>query len=207
MGMGGCKTVPADTCPGKPCNCNAAFQINANNTITSVMDGKCVQWNINWLSLFTCVDSDAGSKSDLGPGPLAWQTFNTTASADGKYVTVEQKGLCLDYAVPPTPSPGPRPPGPPSPPAPVIDPATVTFNLRDLNLGLPSRKQVKVRDIWNKRFLPSIAGTGAFSASVPHHGSIFLVFMPENSTWPLPFKLAPWMDKPAPPVPPPTPSP
>ena len=40
MGMGGCKSVPADTCPGKPCNCNGAFQINANNTITSVMDGQ-----------------------------------------------------------------------------------------------------------------------------------------------------------------------
>jgi len=32
---------------------------------------------------------------------------------------------------------------------------------------------------------------------VPHHGSVFLVFMPAGSSWPLPFKRAAWMDAPA----------
>ena len=168
---------------------------------SSHSEGKCFQWNKAWLSLFTCVDAETDSQNGPQPGPLAWQTFNTTASADGKHVTVQQNGLCLDYA-PPPPGPAPRPPGPPPPPAPIIDPATVTFDLAELSLGLPSSAKVKVRDVWNKQFLPSLPGSGNFSTSVPHHGSVFLVFMPENSSWPLPFKLAPWMDKPAPPVPP-----
>jgi hypothetical protein len=70
-------------------------------------------------------------------------------------------------------------------------------------LGLGIAGKVKVRDVWRKRTLPSLSsGAATFSTSVPHHGCTFYIFMPEDAEWPLPYKLAAWMDKPAPPVPP-----
>ena len=58
---------------------------------------------------------------------------------------------------------------------------------------------MRVRDVWNKRDLPSVpsASSGTFTTGVPHHGSVFLVLMPADDTkWPLPFELAPWMRTP-----------
>ena len=58
--------------------------------------------------------------------------------------------------------------------------ATVTIQLSALSLGITG--PVKVRDVWNKQDLP-LATTGAVTTSVPHHGSVFLVFMPPTSAW------------------------
>ena len=98
----------------------------------------------------------------------------------------------------------------------------MSFDLLDprLSLGLDPSVGVRVRDVWNKRDLPPVKppiahtymGNSTHAATslnftlpfeVPYHGSAFLIFMPASDTkWPLPFRLAPWMRSPAPPVPP-----
>ena len=106
-------------------------------------------------------------------------------------------------------------------------PANVTVKISDLNLT----GSFKVRDVWAKKdlgpatvsrnerdcplllllararkdctWLTPLATSqgGSFDASVPHHGSVFLVLLPEADTeWPEPFKLAPWMQQKPPPV-------
>jgi hypothetical protein len=70
----------------------------------------------------------------------------------------------------------------------------VTIHLSDLKLGISGA--VRIRDVWNKQDLAPTSSSGSFTTAVPHHGSVFLVFMPDGSTWPLPFELAPWMRKP-----------
>jgi len=74
-----------------------------------------------------------------------------------------------------------------------VDPAStaVTIDLADLNIT----GTTKVRDVWAKRDLPDASGSVA--AEVGYHGSVFLVFTPPGTDWPIPFKLAPWMDHPA----------
>ena len=181
LAMGGCKHLPAHGC-SHICNCNTAFALNSNLTITSPMDGNCIGAVGSTLRFVTCDGSAA-------------QRFSVTTHSDGTLSLANEQGACIDSAAGSGPSPGPRP-GPHRPPA--IDPATVTISLDDLGLGIMG--PVKVRDVWKKKDLPT--ATGTFSATVPHHGSVFLVFMPPNSTWPLPFELAPWM-KATTPLPPP----
>lgn len=52
----------------------------------------------------------------------------------------------------------------------------------------------QVRDVWGKRTLPSLSATGTLDVIVPHHGSVFLVLMPPQSQWPLPYTRAAWME-------------
>ena len=78
--------------------------------------------------------------------------------------------------------------------------ANVTISIQDLGLGLSG--DVKVRDVWAKKDLASVSATGTFTTSVPHHGSVFLIFMPPATKWPQPYELAPWMKAPVPPTPP-----
>jgi hypothetical protein len=188
----GCKKVPLTSCDANPCNCNGAWSFNKNGTISSVMDGQCLQHAAGSLNVGACTGSP-NQKFDATPATDA----NGNAIAGS--ITIQQQvsatlSLCIDNeAVPPGPSPGPGPtPGIPS---------TVTLQLADLGLNISGA--VRVRDVWNKTDLPSVpsASTGSITAIVPHHGSVFLVLMPEGSKWPLPFELAPWMRKPAPPSP------
>ena len=179
LAMGGCKHLPAHGC-SHTCNCNTAFALNSNLTITSPMDGNCIGAVGSTLRFVTCDGSAA-------------QRFSVTTHSDGT-LSLANGGACIDSTAGPAPPPGPRP-GPR--PGPVTDSATITIQLEDLGLGITG--PVKVRDVWKKRDLPT-ATTGTFSTTVPHHGSVFLVFMPPTSTWPEPFELAPWMRVPPPPV-------
>lgn len=72
-------------------------------------------------------------------------------------------------------------------------PSTVSFKVSALDLDGVSG-EVRVRDVWGKRDLAPTSTDGYFSASVPHHDCLFLIFMAPASKWPVPFKLAPWMD-------------
>ena len=63
--------------------------------------------------------------------------------------------------------------------------------------------KMKVRDVWNKEFLPMLEAGAMFKGHLPYKGSMFLVVMPaDDNGWPVPFELAPWMKVPPPPVPP-----
>jgi hypothetical protein len=180
----GCKKLPT-SCNANPCSCNGAWSFNKNGAISSAMDGQCLQQVTGSLDVGACAGGP-NQKFDVTPATDA----NSKAIAGS--IAIQQQvpsalSLCVDNeAVPPGPSPGPGP-------------ITVMVQLADLGLSISGT--VRVRDVWNKTDLPSVssASTGSITAVVPHHGSIFLVLMPEGSKWPLPFELAPWMRKPAPP--------
>jgi len=162
------------------------FQVHANCTITSAMDGQC-------LTAIGTTDT----QMQLCNGKPS-QQYDVTRNPDGS-LSFANGGACVDSAPGAGPAPGPPGPPHPHPPPPSIDPATVTVQLDQLSLGISG--PVKVRDVWHKRDLPT-AAAGTISATVPHHGSVFLVIMPPSASWPLPFELAPWMKVPPPPVPP-----
>ena len=178
----GCKPLPKLPCSGNLCSCNGAWRFNGS-AIVSVMDGQCL----------AAEGTTAGSKvvTDVCSGGTSqsWVTVlgkNQTGS-------VRQGSLCVDNDAGPTPAPGPPPPPHSG------SNATVTVNLADLNLGIAT-PTIRVRDVWQRKFLPDIvvgSSGGTFTTDVPHHGSVFLVFMPAGSSWPLPFKRAAWMDAPA----------
>lgn len=227
----GCKALPKikGPCGGNLCMCNGAWSVNSNGTITSVMDGQCFQTSTAATSTnIAATNTNAASTLSVGPckAGAANQKFTfvevkkSTTESESKWdpsfvknpnsnsnsnsisepkpatvFTIQQDGRCIDNNVLPAPTPAPPPPG---------GRATVTIHLQDLHLagiGAPGAA-VRVRDVWNKKDLSKTTTTGTFTTTVPYHGSTFVIFMPGNdSKWPLPFKLAPWMDKPAPPVP------
>lgn len=208
----GCKPLPKNGC-GNTCFCNGAWQINktdytstpyqqtnAVNTVTfhSVMDGACLQVSGSEVNMGPCVANDNKQHFVLETVEDGRQSVGI-APPPPTY-RVSQGGRCVDDRAKPSP-PKPIPP-PCNPPYCTLGgPANVTMSLTLLDLGITGK--VKVRDVWNKKTLPSLASSEArFTTSVPHHGCTFYVFMPETAKWPEPFKRAPWMDKPAPPVPP-----
>lgn len=221
----GCKGLPKAGCSNL-CACNGAW--TANITTASASSGSdsvgvAAAMTVVFTSLMdgACLTVAGGSKVNVGPcmsGNPKQQfvlqsveklDYSTTGNGGGKDAAeasnsppppayrITQGGMCVDDGS------GPAPPGPPIPPpcAPPActpgGPANVTVALSELELGITG--SVKVRDVWQKQFLPH--QTTTFTTSVPHHGCTFYIFMPASDTeWPLPFKLAPWMDKPAPPT-------
>ena len=95
----GCKALPAKPCEGSnDCLCNGAWAFNSNGTITSVMDGHCLQ-----------VEAGAGSAVTVGSctgKPSQRFTFvENGARGEGKGFVwyMEQHGLCVQGAPPPPP--------------------------------------------------------------------------------------------------------
>jgi hypothetical protein len=102
----GCKPLPKSksSCASALCTCNGAWEITAEGSITSVMDGNCLT-----------VPDGKGSRIQVEPCTAsANQTFELAAvpSKHGVY-TVRQGSLCIDGTVP---VPGPPPPPPPATP-------------------------------------------------------------------------------------------
>lgn len=91
----GCKPLPK-SCKSK-CDCNGAWSFNSNGTITSVMDGHCLQ-----------VSKGKGSNVNVascsGKPNQVFAVKNT-----GNYYTISQAGLCVQGRKPPTPAPTPLP--------------------------------------------------------------------------------------------------
>lgn len=196
----GCKPMPKTPVPpgsgNQLCAWNAAWSLHrANGSIQSNMDGKCL--DIDW---------GHGAGLTVSECNTHWsQKWQWGASASGGVTSIKladnrtdpsTHGSCIDNGqLPSPPPPGPHP-GPHKKPA--GDNATVTFKLSDLGLS----GDLKIRDVWSRKDL-GVVKDGEVSLSIAHHGSQFLVFLPADDTaWPLPFELAPWMDKPAPPTPP-----
>ena len=205
----GCKALPklGAGC-GNPCLCNGAWNVSVSNagavTVVSVMDGGCLQTDPGGkVNVGLC---KAGAKQqDFKLEPvkqqLALHGEAAGPSPPSPSYQVMQGGLCVDDNAKPAP---PKPIPPPCVPPSCVPggPANVVIDLSLLDLGIT--EEIKVRDVWNKKDLPSLAsGSTSFSTSVAHHGCTFYVFSSRGgAAWPEPFKLAPWMDKPAPPVPP-----
>eukprot|EP00039_Didymoeca_costata_P003318 m.66805 g.66805 ORF g.66805 m.66805 type:complete len:651 (+) comp11839_c0_seq3:243-2195(+) len=101
------------------------------------------------------------------------QQFQTTAMGNNAF-QIKQGSLCVSNG-----------------PSQSASNATVTVQLKDLNLGFDG--PVRVRDVWNKKDLPE--ETTQFSTKVNYHGSQFIIFMPKDSEWPLPFQLPAWINK------------
>jgi hypothetical protein len=183
----GCKGLPklkpGQGCGTNLCACNGAWSLNKNNTVSSVMDGQCLQTTGAHINVGPCV---AGVKNQIFEFIAIKQ--KGSISSDEAPVTkysVQQGDLCVDNNKLPSPTPAPPPPG---------GPADVTIDLAKLNLDISG--EVRVRDVWAKKDLPNMpSATSTFKLSnpVPYHGSAFIIFMPAKSEWPLPFELAPWM--------------
>jgi len=176
----GCKALPKGPCSGNMCDCNGAWTINSNGSITSYMSHLCMVAEGSKVTVSVC-DGSAAQQ---------WKVVSSTL--DPTAVRIVQGAKCVDSNQQPQP-PGPQPgPGGPS---------DVSFVLTALNLGFEGA--VRVRDLWNHKDLSPLPSTSSsFSTHIPYHGSAFLVFMPgDDSEWPLPFELAPWMrSKPTPPM-------
>jgi hypothetical protein len=167
----GCKPLPTQPCGANKCNCNGAWALNANGSVTSVMSGMCLEVDGTAVSANVCA---AGSPTQQ------WKVVPSTANPAAFKFT--QGPLCVDANQPPSPPPSPG------------GPANVTVPLVSLNLGFSG--PIRVRDVWAHRDLPSLPSASlSLSTYVPYHGSAFLVIMPEGSEWPVPFELAPWMRK------------
>ena len=218
----GCKPLPKNGC-GNACFCNGAWRVNASSisvdkrqehgyqgqqeqhpaaaqtvAFHSVMDDACLQVSGSKVDMGPCVAHDSKQQFVLEPVEDTLQHDERAPPPPPRFRVV-QDGQCVDDGA----KPGPPKPVPPVCTPPLCSPggpANVTMALTALDLGISGK--VKIRDVWNKRTLPSVSSSAAsFSTSVPHHGCTFYVFMPETATWPTPFKLAPWMQAPAPPVP------
>ena len=84
----GCKPLPK-SCQ-QACDCNGAWSVNQNGTITSVMDGKCLQVSGgkgSAVNVATCTGK-ANQRFVFKPSGVA---VNAT-------FTVQQAGLCVDQA-------------------------------------------------------------------------------------------------------------
>lgn len=162
----GCKKFKPDST--NACDLNNAWNVNENGTITSVMNGKCLE-SASGMELNTCDDRSAQhwSVSDVGKGRVVIRQAN----GDG----------CLADA------PEPSPPTPPPTPAGNI---SVTLNLQDLGVTT----EVGLRDIWGKRDLGTVSGT--LKTELEHHGSQFFVLVPAGKKWPIPFEVADWLKTP-----------
>jgi hypothetical protein len=209
----GCKPLPKNGC-GNACFCNGAWKTNATldpsrgivghdqsvETVSfhSVMDDACLQVSGSKVNMQPCSAGDSKQQFALEPIEDPDQASNGRTPPPSKF-RVSQDGMCVDDGA----KPGPPKPIPPPCTPPFCSPggpANVTMALTALDLGISGA--VKVRDVWNKKTLPSLTSSAAsFTTTVPHHGCSFYIFMPETATWPVPFKLAPWMERPTPPVP------
>eukprot|EP00035_Acanthoeca_spectabilis_P011764 m.207172 g.207172 ORF g.207172 m.207172 type:complete len:428 (+) comp15442_c1_seq9:1282-2565(+) len=168
----GCKGLPKQPCSVSECGCNGAWVTNPNGSITSLMSGLCLAAAGSRVTDAVCAGNDPSQQWKIVPSPRS-----PTA------VHIVQGSNCVDDNQPPPP--------PPTPPGP-SGPSDVSINLQ--SLGLNFSGAVRVRDVWAHKDLPGLASTDAtLSTHVPYHGSVFLVLMPADSEWPLPFELAPWM--------------
>lgn len=108
----GCKPLPK-SCE-KICDCNGAWSFNKNGTISSVMDGQCLQVSVSGaVNVGTCTGK-------------ANQKFTTVPDGDDSII-VKQGDLCVDNN------------GHPTPPGNV----TVTIELSKLNLGITGTVKVR----------------------------------------------------------------
>jgi len=89
----GCKPLPR-TCSSK-CDCNGCWSLNSNGTITSCMDGHCLQV------------SGAGSAVNVGPCTGKPNQRFVFRPAGGLVYTVTQSDLCIQGRPPPPPPPPP----------------------------------------------------------------------------------------------------
>jgi hypothetical protein len=145
----GCKPLPKSC--ANLCECNGAWAINSNRTITSVMDGMCLESDGKRVTVGKCI-------SPRSPQ----QTWNVVPSSlDSSTFKFQQGSLCIDSS---------EAPAPPTPPAPNPGPggaANVSVHLASLKLGFTGR--VRVRDVWNHRDLPTLPSTDAvFTTHVPY---------------------------------------
>ena len=84
----GCKPLPKN-CNSK-CDCNGAWSLNSNGTITSVMDGKCLE------------TKGKGSAVVVGActgKPNQKFVFKPSGVKVNDTFTVEQAGLCVDQGL------------------------------------------------------------------------------------------------------------
>jgi hypothetical protein len=156
------------------------------------MDGQCLEAKGTVVDVGTCVAGAASQKFKFVKASNFGDSSHGSSDV-GSSFSVQQGGLCVDNNQTPGPTPAPPPPG---------GAADVSIELSTLNLGISGA--VRVRDVWEKKDLdnlPSDASTFKIS-KLPYHGSAFVIFMPEDSKWPLPFELAPWMKTPLQPTPP-----
>ena len=89
----GCKPLPV-TCKSA-CACNGAWASNKNGTLTSVMDGKCLQ--LSDVSVVTVAACTTGKPN---------QQFSFAKSGDS-FTVHTHNGLCITGATPPAPPPTP----------------------------------------------------------------------------------------------------
>lgn len=85
----GCKPVPSQC--ANHCDCNGAWATNSNGTITSVMDGKCLQVSAGQgsaVNVATCTGK-----------PNQKFTFTPSGVAVNHTYTVRQGNLCVNQAV------------------------------------------------------------------------------------------------------------
>ena len=189
----GCKSLPSNEtdCDANPCLCNGAWIANPNGTISSVMDGNCFQTEGSHVSVGPCVAGSPKQKFEIKPKG-GWYSPAKPPNSYGQEYTITQNGLCVDSNV------SPPPPGPPPPMPGPGGASDVAVKLSDLALGFEG--SVRVRDVWNHADLAPLSTDGVYKATVPYHGSKFLILMPAGTEWPLPFSLAPWMQQPVPPT-------
>jgi sucrose-6-phosphate hydrolase SacC (GH32 family) len=83
----GCKPLPKPGSTDK-CALNGAFSINANGTVTSIMDGQCLQVSISGDIILAACSAGA-----------ATQHFSVMVARNGTEVTIRSGALCVDNDV------------------------------------------------------------------------------------------------------------
>ena len=95
----GCKSLPK-SCKSK-CDCNGAWSFNSNGSITSVMDGHCLQVSGGKGSAVNVAKCTGGAN----------QRFEVVAlKGQSAAIQVKQGDLCVAGQPPPPPTPPPPPP-------------------------------------------------------------------------------------------------
>ena len=72
------------------CDCNGAWSLNKNGTITSVMDGKCLQVSGGKGSAVNVATCNGKANQRF--------VFKPSGVAVNETYTVQQAGLCIDQA-------------------------------------------------------------------------------------------------------------
>ena len=83
-----CKAALPKDCKSA-CDCHGAWSLNGNETITSVMDGKCLE---------TMGEGSAIVVSACTGKPNQKFEFKPSGKAGGAF-TVEESGLCVDQGL------------------------------------------------------------------------------------------------------------
>ena len=111
-----CKAVPAAGCntsQAAKCACNAAWRMQKDGTITSLVNGDCLTTDLTTGYIQTALCCSANQST---------QTFEATPATNGSFTVrlkteLASSELCLDSGAHPSGPPGPpRPPAPPQPP-------------------------------------------------------------------------------------------